>query len=41
MKKVKGLFTLEGRIRKCVEYKTVYSPKLGKNVRRCAGYKRI
>lgn len=31
-------FRLAGRIRKCVEYKTVYSQKLGKNVRRCARY---
>jgi len=27
-----------GRLRKCVAWKEVYSPKLGKKVRRCAKY---
>jgi len=28
-----------GAIRKCVEYKMVYSPALGKQVKRCARYR--
>ena len=30
---------LSGKIRSCVRYKTVWSPKLGKYVKRCAEYK--